>query len=95
MSRQIEGLTEEVKKLKGDLQTAQRESLHDRKRVELKDFEKKLAKAEAKIEMVTKLYDARSKDELGKLKEAVKDVTSESDSQSSQSEMNASLLGLD
>jgi len=95
MSQQIEGLTEEVKKLKGDLQTAQRESLHDRKRVELKDFEKKLAKAEAKIEMVTKLYDARSKDELSKLKEAVKDVTSESDSQSSQSEMNASLLGLD
>jgi hypothetical protein len=94
MSSQINGLTEEIKKLKGDLQTAQRESLHDRKRVELKDFEKKLAKAEAKIEMAAKLYDARSKDELGKIKEAVKDVTSESDSQSSQSAMNAKLLGL-
>ena len=95
MSSQIQSLSEEVKKLKGDLQTAQRESLHDRKRVELKDFEKKLAKAEAKVEMAAKLYDARSKDELGKIKEAVKDVTSESDSQSSQSEMNAKLLGLD
>ena len=69
--------------------------MHDRKRVELKDFEKKLAKAEAKVEMATKLYDARSKDELGKLKEAVKDVTSESDSENSQSQMNAALLGLD
>ncbi len=95
MSQQIQGLSEEVKKLKGDLQTAQRESLHDRKRVELKDFEKKLAKAEAKVEMAAKLYDARSKDELGKLKEAVKDVTSESDTNSSQSAMNAALLGLD
>jgi len=95
MSQKIQGLDEEIKKLKGDLQTAQRESLHDRKRVELKDFEKKLAKAEAKVEMAAKLYDARSKDELGKLKEAVKDVTSESDSENSQSQMNAALLGLD
>lgn len=95
MSSQINGLTEEIKKLKGDLQTAQRESLHDRKRVELKDFEKKLAKAEAKVEMAAKLYDARSKDQLASLKEAVKDVTAESDSESSQSEMNAKLLGLE
>ena len=95
MSGQIQNLTEEIKKLKGDLQTAQRESLHDRKRVELKDFEKKLAKAEAKVEMAAKLYDARSKDELKNLKEAVKDVTFKSDSESSQSEMNAKLLGLE
>ena len=94
MSQQIQGLSEEIKKLKGDLQTAQRESLHDRKRVELKDFEKKLAKAEAKIEMAAKMYDARSKDELSKLKEAVKDVESESDSNSSQSKRNAELLGI-
>lgn len=46
------------------MQTAQRESLHDRKRVEVKEFEKKLAKAEAKVEMAQKLYQSRLSDEL-------------------------------
>ena len=49
LMQQTQALEEEVKKLKGDLQTAQRESLHDRKRVELKDFEVKLAKLEAQM----------------------------------------------
>ena len=59
MQQQVQAQTEEIKKLKGDLQTAQRESLHDRKRVEVKEFEKKLAKAEAKVEMAQKLYSTR------------------------------------
>ena len=54
---------EEIKKLKGDLQTAQGNH-HDRKRVEVKEFEKKLAKAEAKIEMAQKLYQSETSDEL-------------------------------
>tara|TARA_R100000664_G_C2757906_1_gene146419 strand:+ start:1163 stop:3361 length:2199 start_codon:yes stop_codon:yes gene_type:complete len=74
MSSQIQTLTQELKRIKGDLQTAQRESVHDRKRVELKEFEKKLAKAEAKIEMASQLYKSRSGDELSKLKEAVREV---------------------
>ena len=61
---QVQQQEEEIKKLKGDLQTAQRESLHDRKRVEVKEFEKKLAKAEAKVEMAAKLYQTRLGDEL-------------------------------
>jgi len=61
---QVQQQEEEIKKLRGDLQTAQRESLHDRKRVEVKEFEKKLAKAEAKVEMAAKLYQTRLGDEL-------------------------------
>lgn len=64
MSQQIQAQEQEIKNLKGDLQTAQRESLHDRKRVEVKEFEKKLAKAEAKVEMASKLYQTRLQDEL-------------------------------
>jgi len=78
MQSQIQQLTEQNKKLKGDLQTAERESKHDRKRVEIKEFEKKLAKAEAKIEMATQLHGKRSADELDKLKEAVREAESES-----------------
>ena len=55
MQSQVQAQQEEIKKLKGDLQTAQRESLHDRKRVEVKEFEVKLAKAEAKAEMASQL----------------------------------------
>ena len=78
MSQQIQQLQEQVKQLSGDLQTAQRESVHDRKRVEIKEFEKKLAKAEAKIEMASQLYKSRSGDELAKIKQAVKEAQSSS-----------------
>ena len=77
MSQQIQQLQAQVKQLSGDLQTAQRESVHDRKRVEIKEFEKKLAKAEAKIEMASQLHSKRSADELDKLKEAVSEVEKE------------------
>jgi len=78
MQSQIQQLQAQLKQVSGDLQTAQRESVHDRKRVELKEFEKKLAKAEAKIEMASQLYKARSGDELQKIKEAVREASGES-----------------
>ena len=74
MAGQIQQLQAQVKQLSGDLQTAQRESVQDRKRVEVKEFEKKLAKAEAKVEMATTLHNKRSQDELAKLKDAVSEV---------------------
>ena len=92
LQQQVQGLTEEVKNLKGDLQTAQRESLHDRKRVELKEFEVKLAKAEAKAEMASSLYKSRAGDELAKLKEAVSDL--EDDPGSELRERNTKIIGL-
>jgi len=76
MMKQVQQQQEQIKKLEGDLQTAQRESVHDRKRVEVKEFEKKLAKAEAKAEMATQLYKERAADELKKLREEVKKATS-------------------
>jgi hypothetical protein len=93
MQGEIQGLQEEVKKLKGDLQTAQRESLHDRKRVELKEFEVKLAKAEAKAEMASQLYKSRAGDELAKLKEAVSDI--EDDTQTELSKRNKKIIGIE
>jgi hypothetical protein len=81
LMQQVQQQEEQIKKLKGDLQTAQRESVHDRKRVEVKEFEKKLAKAEAKAEMATQLYKSRASDELAKLKEEVKEVTKSVDKQ--------------
>ena len=91
MQQQVQAQSEEIKKLKGDLQTAQRESLHDRKRVEVKEFEKKLAKAEAKVEMAQQLYKTRLSDEL---KNAKQDLSVASNN-NPQREMNETILSLD
>ena len=97
LQKQLEGQLqqsqEEIKKLKGDLQTAQRESLHDRKRVELKDFEVKLAKMEASMQMASQLYKHRTTDHLKQVKEEVDVMIKEADNP--QNVMNEELLGLD
>lgn len=90
MQAQVQAQEEEIKKLRGDLQTAQRESLHDRKRVEVKEFEKKLAKAEAKVEMAQKLYTTRLADELKMAKEEVEPVVD-----NKQRQMNEELLSIE
>ena len=92
MQSQIQQQTEEIKNLKGDLQTAQRESLHDRKRVEVKEFEKKLAKAEAKVEMAQKLYQTRLADEL---KVAKEDIAEFDARRNEQRQMNEEMLRLE
>ena len=71
---QIQAQEEQIKKLQGDLQTAQRESVHDRKRIEVKEFEVKLAKAEAKAEMATQLYQTRLSDEIRNIREDAKRI---------------------
>ena len=72
--QQIQSQEEQIKKLQGDLQTAQRESVHDRKRIEVKEFEVKLAKAEAKAEMATQLYQTRLSDEIRNIREDAKRI---------------------
>ena len=47
---QLEALSEEVKKLEGDLQTADREAVGARKRVEVEKFKAKLAQMQASIQ---------------------------------------------
>lgn len=44
LSQQLNSALEEIKSLEGDLQTATRESLHDRKRVEIEKFKTRLNK---------------------------------------------------
>ena len=60
----IEQLQEQLKNTKGDLQTAQRESTHDRKRVEIEKFKTKLNSTSNKNESAQRLFEARLTDEL-------------------------------
>ncbi len=91
--QQISALQDEVKRLKGDLQTAQRESLHDRKRVELKDFEVRLAKLESSASMASQLYKHRANDHLKKLKDEVSVL--QDDANTTQTDLNEQILGMD
>ena len=73
-----EQLQQQVKELRGDLQTAQRESVQDKKRVAVEKFKRDLsevrsdAKAEKKVQ-ANKLADT-VKFELEKLKPLVNDM---------------------
>ena len=58
-------MEEQVKVLEGDLQTAQRESVSDRKRVEVEKFKSKLAGVKADAE-------AKGKVQVGNITNAVK-----------------------
>ena len=51
----IQQLQEQVKTLSGDLQTAQRESVSDRKRVEVEKFKSKLTTSKSGIESQLKI----------------------------------------
>ena len=65
LQQQLQGAQEQIKKLSGDLQTAQRESVHDRKRVEIAKFQGKLKESELESKKGSELA-------VGKLTNAVK-----------------------
>ncbi len=77
MQQQLQAQEEEIKRLQGDLQTAQRESASDRKRVEIEKFKTKLNDSSNRTQKATQLYEARLNDELGKVKEENRDIMSE------------------
>ena len=62
MMQQITMLQEELKKVKGDLQTAQREEVHAKKRLEVEKFSGDLDKVSNRADMATTLYKARFND---------------------------------
>ena len=62
MLAEIQSLTEELKQVKGDLQTAQREEIHAKKRLEVEKFSSDLDKVSNRADMATSLYKARLQD---------------------------------
>jgi len=60
----ISQLQEELKKVKGDLQTSERESVHDKKRVEIEKFKRQLGRANDKTAKAVELFEARLNDQL-------------------------------
>jgi len=72
LQQQVAQQDEEIKNLKGDLQTADRESVGARKRLEVEKFKSELSDQTSKAQAATSLYDARLKDSLAMQKQSVK-----------------------
>jgi hypothetical protein len=62
MMQQVEMLQQELKKVRGDLQTAEREEVHAKKRLEVEKFTSDLDKVSNRADMATTLYKARLND---------------------------------
>jgi len=77
-SMAISQLQQQVKGLQGDLQTAQREVVHARQALEVKDFEVELEKQKARINAATEVFGARVTDEMKLIRQQNKVKTSRS-----------------
>jgi len=64
---------QEIKRLRGDLQTAERESVHDRKRIEVEKFKTGLKGIESEARAATSVFDSRLNDELGNIKTEIRE----------------------
>jgi hypothetical protein len=62
--QQIQALEEELKRVRGDLQTSERESVHDKKRVEIEKFKTQLGRSSDKTAKAVELFEARLNDQL-------------------------------
>ena len=62
MQQQMMAMEEELKKVKGDLQTASREELHAKKRLEVEKFSSGLDKVKNRAEAATTMYQTRLAD---------------------------------
>lgn len=74
---QLSQAEEEIKKLRGDLQTADRESVHAKKRLEVEKFKTNLDKASNRIDKASELYDTRLNDQLSLMRSEKKEKTNE------------------
>jgi len=62
MAAELQALQQELKKVKGDLQTAEREEVHAKKRLEVEKFSGELDKISNRADMAASLYKARLND---------------------------------
>jgi len=75
LQRQVQSQQGQIKDLQGDLQTANRELIHARQRVEVEKFKTDLHASSTRAELATKLHSSRMDDELKKVKNVVAEDT--------------------
>ena len=69
LQQQLQASQEEIKRLTGDLQTAEREEIHAKKRLEVEKSKTNLKDSELTARKATQLYEARLGDSLSNLQQ--------------------------
>jgi hypothetical protein len=82
---QVKQQQEEIKKLKGDMQTREREVYHAKQRAELEKFKSDLDKTSTQSKSAGKLFEKRLDDALGQVKSEVRSAVAQSKKESSTS----------
>ena len=82
LQQMVQGMEEEIKKLKGDLQSRDRESVNLRKRVEVEKFKNELDQVSNKAKAAGSVYEKRLDDSLSTVKSKIKDSINKSSSPS-------------
>ena len=77
MQQQMQAMEEELKKVKGDLQTASREELHAKKRLEVEKFSSGLDKISTRADAATTMYKTRLADVENNLMNSVSAIEKE------------------
>ena len=83
LQSQVQQATEEIKKLKGDLQTRDRESVNLRKRIEVEKFKTELDGVSTKAKAAGSVYEKRLDDSMAVIKRDVADSIKKETSTSS------------
>ena len=81
LQQQVEAQQEEIKELKGDLQTADREAQHARKRVEIEKFKTQLKNIQNRSDKAGQLYEDRLKDKLKTMEKEIEQEMGQDDSE--------------
>ena len=83
LQQQVKQQEEQIKSLKGDMQTRDREAINLKKRVEVEKFKGELGSISNKAKAAGTLYDKRLDDSLATVKQGIRDATTKLSSPSS------------
>tara|TARA_R100000742_G_C4277894_1_gene100148 strand:- start:1035 stop:3206 length:2172 start_codon:yes stop_codon:yes gene_type:complete len=85
LQSQVKQQQDEIKKLKGDMQTREREVYHAKQRAELEKFKSDLDKTSTQSKSAGRLFEKRLDDALGQVKSEVRSAVAQSKKESSTS----------
>ena len=74
LTQQVEGLTKQLKKLGGDMQTMERENVHLKQKVEVEKFKTELDSTSQKAKLAGTLFESRLDDNLSMLRKDAQDA---------------------
>ena len=73
LSQALKNAQEEIKKLRGDMQTREREVYHAKQRAEIEKFKSELDRTSTQTKMSSRLFEKRLDDAMGQVKQGIRE----------------------